>query len=173
MPAFDIGRYVFAVIMIGVIAGALMWVYDQVAPAFNTLIDTGMISHIGVQTATVIYYSIVAYAPINLLFATVGALLVANARSEVNSPLIMTDFSGHILLAVTIFVAFMVNFFTSAFLDTFILAFGGLNITPWGTESIMNTIFSTCHLLCAISVGVGYLYMILNSVRVQSLQWSV
>lgn len=173
MPAFDVGRYVATVLMLGVIAGGLMWAYDQVAPTFNTLIGAGMASHISVQSATVIYWSIVAYAPINLLFATVGALLVANARSEVNSPLIVTDFGGHIVLAVVIVCAFMANLFISAVQDTFIMSLGDLIVFSWDTGNIMGTMFDATHTLCAIAVGVAYLYMIISSLKIQSLQWSV
>jgi hypothetical protein len=173
VPAFDAGRYVFTVIMIGVIAGALMYMYDQFAAPFNTLVATGLISVISVQTATVIYYSIVAYAPINLLFATVAALLVANARAEVNSPLIMTDFGPHMVLAVVIICAFAINLLVSGFLDPFVMSISAFSTPPWGSDNILNTMFNAAHLLCVISIGVAYLYMILGSIRIQSLQWSV
>lgn len=179
MAIFDGGRYVMAIIVIGVIAGALMWSYDQLATPFNSLTAAGMISHIAVQSQTVIYWSIVAYAPINLLFATVGALLVANARSEVNSPLIMTDFGGHIVLAVVIIAALLFNLIISGFMDPFIIALGD-NAVPssildpaGAAANVLTMIFDAAHLLCALAVGIAYLYMILGSIRIQSLQWSV
>jgi hypothetical protein len=179
MPAFDVGRYVVTILTIGVIAGALMWAYDQLATPFNELISTGLVSHIAVQSQTVIYWGIVAYAPINLIFATIAALLVANARSEVNSPLIMTDFGGHIVVAVVTISALVFNLIISGYMDPFIMSLGGIitnntAIDPNGTaQNILTSAFSACHLLCAISVAVAYLYMILGSIRIQALQWSV
>jgi hypothetical protein len=179
MPAFDVGRYLATVLTIGVIAGALMWAYDQLATPFNSLSAAGLVSHIAVQSQTVIYWGIVAYAPINLLFATVAALLVANARSEVNSPLIMTDFGGHIILAVVVIASLIFNLLITGYLDPFMMSVSTLvtgitAIDPSGIAvGILTQAFSACHLLCAIAVAVAYLYMILGSVRIQALQWSV
>jgi hypothetical protein len=173
VPAFDVVKIVATFIIIGVCAGALMWAYDMIAPSFNSLIATGLISHIAVQTFTVIYWSIVAYAPINLIFASIQALLVANARAETNSPFISTNINAHIVLAVVIIAAFMTDFCVSSYLDPFMIAINGLAINTLDTTNILGTMFSAVHVLCAISVGVAYLYMILNSIRVESLQWSI
>jgi hypothetical protein len=179
MAVFDAGRYVMTILMIGVCAGALMWIYDQLATPFNTLVDTGMVSTIATQSSTVIYWGIVAFAPINLLFATVAAILVANARSEVNSPLIQTDYGGHMILMVVIMAALVLNLMVSGIVDPFIIALGdnavpSALIDPDGAAAnVMQLIFSATHLLCALAVGVAYLFMILKSVRIQTLEWSV
>jgi hypothetical protein len=172
MPSFDVFKYVSTVLMIGVMAGGMMWIYDQIAPTFNGLIADGTVSHIGVQTMQVIYWSIVAYAPINLLFATVSALLVANARSETNSPLITTNFGSHVVLCVVIILAVLADFFVCAYLDPFIISLGSLAVNTLDTTNVIGMAFGAAHLLCAISVGVAYLYLIINSLRTESLQWS-
>jgi hypothetical protein len=161
-------------LLIGITAAALMWVYDILAGPFNALIAAGNISHIGVQVGQVLYYSVVAYAPVNLVFATVSALLVANARAEMNSPLITTSAIGHITVAATIVGAFLANLVVSAFLDTWVLTtspLGGLDFM--GVSGIVLQAFNAAHLLCAIAVLVAYFWMILNSIRIESLQWSV
>ena len=173
MPAFDVVKIVSTFLIIGIISGGLMWAYDEVAPAFNSLIGAGMISHIGVQTFTVIYWSIVVFAPVNIIFASIQALLVANARAETNSPFITTDISAHIVLGVIIIASFMADFFVSAYLDPFMIALSGFSVNTLDPGNVLGTMFSAAHVLCAIAVGVAYLYMILNSVRVESLQWSI
>lgn len=139
-----------------------MFVYDKFVDIYNTMITQGVISHIGVQSMEIIYWSIVAYAPINLLFASAGALLAGNARSEGNI-YAQTDIGSHILLGVAIIAAFLFDFFICMVLDPFIIT-----LSPgdyFGSAGIMGNIFDACHLLCPIAVGIMYLYMMLKSIR--------
>lgn len=174
MPGFDIGKYVFTVIVIGIFAGGLMWAYDQLAPTFNDLIAQGMVSHIGVQTMQVLYFSIVAYAPINLIFASIQAILVANARAESNSPFVTTDISPHVVLAAVIIASFFTNFIVCVYLDTMFISTGSLFSVPaLDPNNVLSTMFNAAHLLCVAATAIAYLYVILASVRIESLQWSI
>jgi hypothetical protein len=91
----------------------------------------------------------------------------------------MTDFGGHIVIAVVTIAALVFNLIIAGFLDPFIMSLGTLItgtsvLDPTGAAvNVLTSAFNACHLLCAIAVGVAYLYMILGSVRIQALQWSV
>ena len=175
MPGFDISKFLFAVAMIGICAGLLMWGYDQIAGPFNELVATGKVSHIAVQSMDMIRYGVILYAPISLLFTAVHAFLVANARAETNSPLITTDISGPLIYAAVAIGAMLAEYFVSAFVDQMIISqMGDLAASSgvFSVPTVMSQAFSAVHILCPGAIAVAILYMAILSFKVESLQWS-
>jgi hypothetical protein len=174
VPSFEWGKYLAITIAIGVIAGGLMYGYDSIANLFNTLVSSGKVSHIGVQSMTIIYWGIVCYAPINLLFWSLHCLMVANARTEYNSGFITSNPTGHFILFAIIIAAGLLNFGVCTILDPLSIQ---LSDTASSALSGMNLIgsfgvvFSAAHVICALAVGIAYLYMIFLSVSIETLQW--
>jgi hypothetical protein len=174
VPSFEWGKYLSVVIALGVVAGGIMWGYDQLADLFNTLVSRGMVSHIGVQSMTVIYWSIVLYAPINLLFWSLHCILVANARTEYNSGFITSNPTGHFIVFAIIVAATFVNFGTCVILDPLTISISdnaSSALIKFGVADEFGVIFNAAHILSALAVGIAYLYMIFLSVSVETLQW--
>lgn len=173
MPSFEWGKYLSIVIAIGVIAGGMMWGYDQLADLFNTLTAEGMVSHIGVQSMTVIYWSIVLYAPINLLFWSLHCIMVANARTEYGSGYITSDPTGHFIVFAIVIAATLLNFGTCAILDPLTIQLSDTAspaLANMGVTDAFGVIFSAAHILSALAVGIAYLYMMFLSISVETLQ---
>jgi hypothetical protein len=174
LPSFEWGKYLAVVIAIGVVAGGLMWGYDQIADMFNSLVTKGLVSHVGVETQTVIYWSIVLFAPINLLFWSLHSILVGNARTEYNSGFITSNPAGHFILFAIIVAATLLNFGTCVILDPLTIAISGQSssaLISMGVADEFATIFAAAHVLSALAIGIAYLYMIFVSISVETLQW--
>lgn len=182
MPSFEWAKYLTIVLAIGVMAGGLMWGYDKFAAGFNALIGTGNVSHIGVQSMTVLYWAIVCFAPINLFFWSAHCILVGNARTEPGSGFITSNPMGHIILFCIIIAAYLVNFGVCSVGDPTIIGLNGLHdvngtslvqqaLTNFGVTGSMSVIFSSFHLLSCLAVGIAYLYMIYLSVSIESMQY--
>lgn len=174
MPSFEWGKYLAIVIAVGVIAGGLMWGYDQIAQLFNTLVSEGLVSSIGVQSMTIIYWGIVCYAPINLLFWSLHCLMVANARTEYNGGYITSNPAGHFILFAVVLAAGLLNFGVCTILDPLTIQLSDM-ATPalisLGAADEFTVIFNAAHVLCALSVGIAYLYMMYLSISIETLQW--
>ena len=179
MPALDIFKIVFMFLIIGCMAGGLMWVYNQFATPYNAIVAQGIVSSIGVQSMTIIYWSIVAYAPLCIIFSALNSIIVANARAETNSPYITTNYAGQIVLPIIIIISLVVDFLVCSFLDPFMIGMGGIavpgaSIDPNGiVAGVMASMFSAAHIGCDFCIAIAFMYMILTSIRVESLQWSV
>jgi hypothetical protein len=174
MPSFEWGKYLAIVIAIGVIAGGLMWGYDQIAQLFNTLIAKGMVSTIGVQSMEVIYWASLCYAPINLLFWSLHCLMVANARTEYNSGFITSNPTGHFILFAILIAAGLLNFGVCTILDPLTIQLSDTAssaLTSMNLLGSFSVIFSAAHVICALAVGIAYLYMIFLSISIETLQW--
>jgi hypothetical protein len=173
VPSFEWGKYLSIVIAIGVVAGGLMWGYDQIAPLFNTLVSKGMISHIGVQSMTVIYWSIVLYAPINLFFWSLHCIMVGNARTEYGSGFITSEPAGHFIVFAIVVASALMNFGACVILDPLTISISDQSasaLVNTGVADEFGVIFSAAHILSALAVGIAYLYMMFLSISVETLQ---
>jgi len=151
-----------------------MWGYDQIAGLFNTLVSKGLISHVGVESQTVLYWSIVLYGPINLLCWSLHCILVGNARTEYNSGFITSNPTGNFLLFAIIVAATMLNFGTCVILDPLTISISGQSssaLISLGVADEFAVIFNAAHVLSALAVGIAYLYMMFLTISVETLQW--
>lgn len=174
MPGFDVVKFVGHVVLIAILTGVLMWGSDQIRPMFEALVSTGLISQTAIDVDTVCsYYAVMAFGPVAFIFACIGAVLVANARAEVNSPLIQTSMLGTITCFVSILTGILVNVCVSMFCDTWVNALSLPISGPLDVTNTMGSIFSFAHYCGIIIILLGYLYMVYTSLKIESLEWSI
>ncbi len=178
MPSFDWVKYLGHVALIGILAGVLYFAFDQAAMPFNALIDAHMVSVPGLAGMSVAKNSIYIYAFLGLVFASVGAVLVANARSEVNSPLITTTYAGSIICFVMIVAAIAFNVAIAMTMDVWMINMAPVLAIPedslfWYGTYIMEKMFQFVHYCPDFMIVYGYYNMIIASLRIESLEWGL
>lgn len=165
------------ILLIGVLAGALFWSFDQIALGYNSMVISGLVSVPAQETMEVCRYAVWAYAPLCMIFAVVGAILVANARSEINSPLITTSSAGTISAFGTILLATVLNVYTIPVADAIIIPIASaLQVTTgsiYDVSWLTGNFFRLVHYGSIIMIVIGYLYMIYTSLKIESLEWSL
>jgi hypothetical protein len=148
-----------------------------VAPTTNALINSSIVSNMGQQSTNSLHFAIGMFAVIAFIFASLMEIQVANARSEMNSPLIVSSWIGTVVCAMTITVAMVCNLGTTIILDPLMITastpfIGWMMNTPF--EPIIggvNGLFNASHLLWVFFAAIGFLYMIIASVQRESLGW--
>jgi hypothetical protein len=167
------GRFLMGSLVIGFFSTIIVAFYNYTNEPMTTLLQTGMISNIGYQVYTICYYAIAPYAMLALIFFAVQQILTANARAEMRivEPITM---DGFLVCGICICAAMFANFALTAAGDPMVMITSTylaipedsyLNVTDW-----LSRMFNFAHLCFVFLIVIGYIYMAMVSMKVESLE---
>jgi len=180
MPTFDAYfRWLAHVIVIALLSAGLYFAYNfAIQPMFNAFVTGNLVLNktiVGMQISGV---AIMVFAIVALFLGSVGAILVANARAEVNSPFIAITMAGSIVCCFTILNAMIMYMFLAAVGDPLIITYLTAFPLPVDgplafTSTAVTWLNSLVHYAAIFSIVWGYYKMFAASVRIESIQWSL
>lgn len=171
MSVYDNLKLLIYVFAIGAVYMGMTFLYDNITTVFNQLTTTGLVSQLTVQVQQVIYYGIAVYALITLLLVCIGTILIANARSNMQTVYSMSPW-GFISCFISIIISLIFNTVLAS-LDLMIIPLLTVTspaFTMFNVEWIMRSAYNVAHLIPVLILLSGYFFLVLNTLRVETVE---
>jgi hypothetical protein len=169
----DSVKFILYTLLIGFCYGLMTFLYDIFSGLMNLNISHGTTAPISAQIMDNIHTFISIYPLFNLIFLSVMAVLVANARSEKLSPYFGINPWGILTSCTAICVAFILTYVVSildGLTGTLATIFAVRLSSYWDVSSWLSSAFNLMHWIIIALIVLGYLYVIYNSLSVESQQ---
>jgi hypothetical protein len=175
MPSNDNVKYILHLALIGALSLFGYFFADMLFNIFNALVAAGVVSNIAVQCMESLRLGVFAFPVLAFIFASLSAILVANARSHTMSPLYSITPSGSIYCFVSLMAGIVLNLAVTIVLDMLIVGAGQAFAVEPGSlfdlSTALSWFFSAAHIMCVLVAAFGVLMMVFYSLKTESLEW--
>lgn len=175
MPSNDNVKYVLHVALIGLLSLFGYFFADMLFNIFNALVTAGVVSSIAVQCMESLRLGVFAFPVLAFIFASLSAVLVANARSHTMSVLHTITPSGSIICFVSLMAGIVLNLAVTIVMDILIVGAGqAFAVEPGSLFDISGYLawfFGAAHIMCVMVAAFGFLMLVFYSLKTESLEW--